>query len=86
MLPDREYFFLSSDVEKTSPFGRFSHAYRLLRIERAIFVFMSTISIGFAICSFMPASLQRATSSAKAFAVIAIIGTVFASARSEYLV
>lgn len=40
-------------------------------------------SIGFAVCSFIPASSAAFTSSANAFAVIAIIGTSVASGRSR---
>ncbi len=45
-----------------------------------------SISRGFAICSFIPAERAFFTSSAKASAVIAIIGIVFASGRSIDLI
>ncbi len=43
----------------------------------------SSLSIGLGTWAFIPASMHRLTSSANAFAVIAMIGTVFASGRGR---
>ena len=57
--------------------GPFDHLFKL----RSMALSNSLISMGLAMCAFMPASSDFCTSSAKALAVIAMIGSVCASGR-----
>lgn len=52
-------------------------------MKAASFLYRSTGSMGLLMCSFIPHSRHFSTSSAKASAVIAIIGTVLASSRES---
>ena len=52
---------------------------------RAMVLITSSITMGFDKCPFIPASKDACTSSAKAFAVIAMIGMVCPSGRSSRL-
>lgn len=56
----------------------------LLRQYCAILLIRFFISIGFAMCSFIPAFFESCISSAKALAVIAKIGIVLASGLSKW--
>lgn len=75
----RKYSF----VWRKTEFGRRSVFCVQWRKTSKIVRNRSSLSIGLGTWAFIPASMHRLASSANAFAVIAMIGTVFASGRGR---